>query len=165
MREAQRAYQKDSATASEKRRCDDVLQVLSDLSMDIEALLQAAADADVMEEEGELPDHIRRLWSTYDTAINSPCLGPDLRLLQVKNERRQAAHASTTRTSAEDHAKRRQLSQPSDATNLEMSQVNETTLITNFATNQLNYPMGGPRSIFQVCRERQAEFHPVRNQA
>lgn len=133
--------------------------------MDIETLLQAAADAHLLKEEGELPDHIRRLWSTYDTAINNPCLGPELRLLQVKNERRQAAHTSATGTGAAGHAKRRQLSQSRDAMDLEMSHVNETTLITNFAANQLNYPSAGNRSIFQVCRERQGEFHPVRNQA
>ena len=129
--------------------------------MDVEALLQAAADGGVMKEEGELPDHIRRLWSTYDTAINSPCLGPDLRLLQVKNERRQAAHANSARSSTETSAP----SLPRDSMHLDIRHVNESTLMTNFGTAQLHYPDSGPRSMFQVCRERQPEFHSARNAA
>ncbi|KAF2439818.1 hypothetical protein P171DRAFT_489617 [Karstenula rhodostoma CBS 690.94] len=167
VREAQRAYQKrkDSATASERRRCDDVLQVLSDLSMDVEALLQAAADAGVTKEEGELADHIRRLWSTYDTAINSPCLGPELRLLQVKNERRQAAHQNAGHPSTERNTHVQQPSHQRDSMDLDLGPVNDQTLITPFSATQMSYPSSGPRSIYQVCRERQAEFHRTRNSA
>ncbi|KAF1966682.1 hypothetical protein BU23DRAFT_312633 [Bimuria novae-zelandiae CBS 107.79] len=168
VREAQRAYQKrkDSATASERRRCDDVLQVLSDLSMDVEALLQAAADAGVTKEEGEIPDHVRRLWSTYNTVINNPCLGPELRLLQVKNERRQSAHLNATRPSTEVNSNMQLVSHVSDPAcmvDLDIGQRTDSTLITNFATAHLNFPQSGNRNIYEVCRERQADFHPTRN--
>lgn len=167
MREAQRAYQKrkDSATASERRRCDDVLQVLSDLSMDVEALLQAAADTGLLEENGQVPDHVRRLWQTYNTAINSPCLGPELRLLQVKNDRRQAAHHVTSHTGTERTTNMQQSSCARDSMDLDIGSVNDQTLITTFSTAQMRYPGSGPRSIYQVCRDRQAEFHPTQNPA
>jgi hypothetical protein len=135
--------------------------VLSDLSMDVEALLQAAADSGAIKEEGELPDHIRRLWSTYNTVINSACLGPELRLLQVKNERRQAAHANATWSGTETPAP----PHPRDSMDLDIKHVNETTLMTNFGTAQLHYPDPNPRGMFQMCRERQPGFHPTRNAA
>ena len=130
--------------------------------MDVEALLQAAADAGVMNEEGEIPEHIRRLWSTYNTAINSACLGPELRLLQVKNERRQAAHPNAARPSPGTNTNIRQPSSR-DPMDLDMSNVDETTLITSFSTAQPAYSGSGSRSIYQVCRERQAGYHATRN--
>ena len=65
---------------------------MSDLSTDIEALLQAVSETGLMDQQCELASHMRRLWSSYDTAINSPCVKPELRLLQVKNDRRKAEH-------------------------------------------------------------------------
>jgi hypothetical protein len=130
--------------------------------MDVEALLQAAADAGVMKEEGELPDHIRRLWSTYDTAINNPCLGPELRLLQVKNERRQAVQENS---STERNTNVQEPSHHRDSMDLDLGSVTDQTLITPFSTAQMSFPSSGPRSIYQVCRERQAEFHRTRNPA
>lgn len=127
--------------------------------MDVEALLQAAADAGVMKEDGELPDHIRRLWSTYDTAINNACLGPELRLLQVKNERRQAVHQNTSHSNTELNPNTQRPSHHRDSMDLDLGPVNDQTLITPFAATQMSYPSSGPRSIYQVCRERQAEFH------
>lgn len=130
--------------------------------MDVEALLQAAADSGVLNEEGDLPDHIRRLWSTYNTTINNACLGPELRLLQVKDERRRAAHPDATRPSTGSNSNT-QSSSSRDSIDLDISHVNETTLITNFSTAQLAYPGSGSRNIYQVCRERQAEYHVNRN--
>jgi hypothetical protein len=88
IREAQRAYQKrkDSAIATEKRRADDLLQVLSDLSTDVEALLQAASKAG-MPRDDDVSKQIQRLRSTYDAAINNDCVQPELRLQQIKNNR------------------------------------------------------------------------------
>jgi len=179
VREAQRAYQKrkDSATASERRRCDDVLQVLSDLSMDVEALLQAASTAGMLKQEGEVPEHVRRLWATYSMAINNPCLGPELRLLQIKNERRQVAiqdhhpcareptsnihhHPTTTSSSASMNAA---IADPSRM-ELDLGEVTESTLISTFSTAQMHFPSSGPRSIYQVCKERrQADFRASQN--
>ena len=122
--------------------------------MDVEALLQAAADAGMMKEEGEIPEHIRRLWSTYNTVINSPCIGPELRLLQVKNERRQSVHTSGSGSSAEINTNMQQASHARDPMDVDLNRVNEATLISNFNTAQLNYPNPGHRGIYQVCRER-----------
>lgn len=94
VREAQRSYQKrkDTATATERRRADDLLQVLSDLSADVEALLQAASKAGTMYHDDDVSKRIQSLWQTYDTAINSDCVKPELRLQQIKNDQRQAQH-------------------------------------------------------------------------
>lgn len=158
VREAQRAYQKrkDSASESERRRCDDVLQVLSDLSMHIEALLQAAADGGVMKENGEVPEHIRRLWATYNTAINHPCLGPELRLLQVKNDRRQAAYRNGTQQSPDTELHQRMHSR--DTMDLDLAQVNDTALISSFSAPPLGCIMPGDRNMYQVVGEP-VEFH------
>ena len=97
MREAQRTYQKrkDTATVTEKRRVDELLQLLSDLSSDVESLLQAASIAGNMSHDDDVSKNIQRLWSTYDTVVNNEHVQPELRLLQVKNSKRQATHESS----------------------------------------------------------------------
>lgn len=143
-----------------------MLQVLFDLSMDVEALLQAAADAGMTKDEGELADHFRRLWSTYDTAINSPCLGPELRLLQVKNDRRQATHQNTsTERNTSMNSSIQRSSHHREPMDLDLGSVNDQTLLIPFGATQASFPSSGPRNIYQVCRERQAEFHHARRPA
>lgn len=182
MREAQRTYQKrkDSAAASERRRCDDILQVISDLSTDIEALLQAASAAGTLNLEGDLAARLRRLWSSYDTAISSPCINPELRLLQVKNDRRKAEHISNlnrrrdTTPSVlvglpEKQEEQRRTAEFMEADqsrmDLVLARVDETTLVQSFSTISANNKVMGGRSIFEVVRERQAEFESSRSPA
>ncbi|KAL5371654.1 hypothetical protein PMIN02_012768 [Paraphaeosphaeria minitans] len=103
------------------------------------------------------------MWWTYNTAINSPCLGPDLRLLQVKNERRQVAHQNTNDSSAERTTHVQRPSQHSDSMDLDLGSVNDQTLITSFSAVQTSFPGSGSRSIYQMCGERQAEFRGARD--
>jgi hypothetical protein len=70
------------------------LQVLADLSSDVETLLQAASKAGMMQGEHSVSKSIQRLWATYNTAINSPAIQPELRLQQLKNDRRLADDSS-----------------------------------------------------------------------
>jgi hypothetical protein len=67
-----------------------LLQVLADLSSDVEALLQAASKAGMIRGKDDVSKSIQRLWTTYDTAINSPAIHPELRLQQMKNDQRLA---------------------------------------------------------------------------
>lgn len=94
MRQAQRSYQKrkDTATALEKRRADELLQLLFDLSGNIEPLLQAASTAGNMYRNDEVSKSIQRLWTTYDIVINNACVKPELQMFQVKNSQRLASH-------------------------------------------------------------------------
>lgn len=61
---AQRTYQKrkDSAIGSEQKRCNDILKVLFNLSIDVEAPLQAVSAAGMLEQEGNVSNCTRRLW-------------------------------------------------------------------------------------------------------
>lgn len=94
MREAQRSYQKrkDTATALEKKRADELLQLLFDLSSNIEPLLQAASTAGNMYRHDEVSKNIQRLWTTYDIIINNEGVKPELQMFQVKNTQRLANH-------------------------------------------------------------------------
>lgn len=150
-----------------------MLQVLSDISGDIEGLLQAAADVGILKHEGEIPERLRRLWTTYDAAMKAECLGPELRLLQLKNERRQAAHQDPEHSGIDvnrdmqHHPVSSRSGDPAihEATiDLDLGAVNDSTLVTTFSTSQLHYP-GHGRSIYEVVRDRQSEYHHARSSA
>jgi hypothetical protein len=102
VREAQRSYQrrKDTASALEKKRADELLTLLSDLSTDVESLLQAASAAGSMHRADHVSKSIQRLWSTYDTVINNECIKPEMRLLQIKNRQRLATHQANASPTA-----------------------------------------------------------------
>ncbi|PSN72457.1 hypothetical protein BS50DRAFT_630486 [Corynespora cassiicola Philippines] len=168
VREAQRTYQKrkDSAAASEKRRCDDLLQVLSDLSTDVEALLQVASKAGVLDQHDEVSARVRQLWSTYDATINHPSLLPELRLHRIKNDRRKAEHQNNEDfqlgMGPTDGPESRQqitplINTPSDI-DLQLVRVDSTTVLQPFVGTTSSKIMGG-RNIFDVVKERQAIFH------
>lgn len=174
VREAQRTYQrrKDTATAIEKRRVDELLQVFSDLSSDIEALLQTASKTGTMYRDDEVSKHVQRLWSSYDSAINSPCVKPELRLQQVRNDQRLADHHSNQNFRVE-AAPSNAIDEPSttevpiplgrnssdfDASEMRFDLVRfeETTVMQPFQrTSSVNGLMAG-RSIFDIVKERQA---------
>ena len=182
MREAQRAYQKrkDNATATDKRRVDELLQVLSDLSSDVEAVLSSASKAGYMRRDDNLSSQIQRLWTSYDTAVNSACVKPELRLLQIKNDRRIAEHHSSDSFTINAPPTQvglpiGQLGPPRDLgveagmpnaetsvsfnpseTNFDLLRLGETTVLQPFQqTASMNAMMKG-RSIFDIVTERQA---------
>ncbi|CAO2652176.1 Nn.00g004590.m01.CDS01 [Neocucurbitaria sp. VM-36] len=174
VREAQRAYQrrKDTATASEKQRVDELLQVFSDLSSCVEALLQASSKAGVMHRHDDVSKHIQHLWIAYNTAINDPSVTPELRLLQMKNGQRVSDHHSNenfinpakSRETTNERPVTEALplavvpSTPFDPRDIsfELVRFEETTVMQPFQrTTSVNGLMAG-RSIFDVVKERQA---------
>ncbi|KAF2464209.1 uncharacterized protein BDR25DRAFT_319289 [Lindgomyces ingoldianus] len=166
VRNAQRTYQKrkESAAASVNQRCDDLLQVLSDLSTDVEELLQVALKDGALDQKDDIGAQLRRLWESYDVVIHSSCVRPELRLLQIKNDRRRAGYegkAPTTEVSS-DHetAPRPEPFSASDShdpsfMDLDLGRTQESTLIQPFRmTSSLHHG----KTIFEVISERQAEF-------
>jgi hypothetical protein len=171
VREAQRTYQKrkESATATDKRRVDELLQVLADLSADVEALLQSASGS--MYRDDDVSMHIQRLWSTYSTVINSDCVKPELRLQQLKNDQRQADHRARANVrivtelpdpqqegSVEADRPQRRKPIPLDAGNVNFDFLGfeETSVMQTFQrSSSVNERFAG-RSIFDICMERQA---------
>jgi hypothetical protein len=170
VREAQRTYQKrkESATATDKRRVDELLQVLADLSADVEALLQSASGS--MYRDDDVSKHIQRLWSTYSTVINSDCVKPELRLQQLKNDQRLAEHRAraNVRTvtglpdpqqagSAEVDRPQGRKPIPFDAgdVNFDFLGFEGTSVMHTFQrSSSVNERFAG-RSIFEICMERQ----------
>ncbi|KAF2015663.1 hypothetical protein BU24DRAFT_421966 [Aaosphaeria arxii CBS 175.79] len=171
IRSAQRKYQKrkDDAASSVHQRCDDLLQVLSDLSTSIEALLDVACETGSLEQSDELGSHTRRLWSTYDSVINKPCVGSELRLLQIKNNRRQERRKSGVNSSVAavgedgleaspndpEHGADRMHDMP--VVDLDNIRGNETTAFVSYLV-----PGGSvverSKGIFEVVAERQASL-------
>jgi SpoVK/Ycf46/Vps4 family AAA+-type ATPase len=165
VREAQRTYQKrkDTATETEKRRVDELLQLLSDLSSDVETLLQAASTAGNMDRDDDVSKNIQRLWSTYDTVISNEHVQPELRLLQVKNSKRKAAQQARVdavpvpqeQGGSQDVATSAPAFDVSDM-NFDLVRFEETTVLSTFQrTNATDQYMAG-RNIFEVVKERQA---------
>lgn len=123
-----------------------------------------------MSQEGEVADRIRQLWSSYDTAVNSPHVRPELRLLQVKNDRRRAEHQSnenfrigvaptTQREGPQETPRDDEATEADPDTDVHLVRIDDTTIIQPFKDIQSAYPLMGGRSIFQVIKERQAVFN------
>jgi hypothetical protein len=171
VREAQRAYQKrkDTATATDKHRADKLLKLLSDLSTDVESLLQAASTAGSMNQNDEVSKNIQRLWSTYDTVMNNDCLNPDLRSLQLKNSHRLATYRTHPNLTVPNVSiiapanlesgvlsTRSQTTFDPNAISFELVRFEGTTVMQSFQrTSTTNKYMAG-RSIFDIMKERQA---------
>jgi hypothetical protein len=168
VRNAQRTYQKrkDTASASVNNRCDELLQLLLDLSTDIESLLQAGAKSGRLEHTDDFADRLRKLWDSYDVVINKPCVSPELTLLQIKNGRRRAdyqrqdifrvgvSHGKADRTRSSSSP----LNGPDTDTSspdMELVRVSEGTLIQPFKQSR---DLGG-RSILEIVKQRQAQLH------
>jgi hypothetical protein len=173
VRQAQRTYQKrkDTANATEKRRVDELLQLLSDLSSDVEILLQASSNAGNLYRDDDVSKHIQRLWTTYDTVINNQNVNPELRLLQVKNSRRLAAHQhnASFRLAAAPSAAHHDMETdtlmargnspvPFDPSgiNFDLVRFEGSTVMKSYQRSAAtdNYMAG--RNIFQIVQERQA---------
>lgn len=167
VRSAQRTYQKrkESATRSVTQRCDDLLNVLSDLASEVEEVLRVASKAGALDQKDELGIQMLRLRDSYSTAINQPCAQPDLKLLQEKDNRRRAEH--TGRGNHRHSHVRNDEEMPrsnssanlaeADPSNIDMSLVrgDGTTLVQSFREDIESKIMRG-RSIYQVVAERQA---------
>ena len=173
MREAQRSYQKrkDKATAGDKRRVDELLQVLSDLSSDVETLLETASKAGLMSRNDKLSTHIQRLWASYNKTINADCVKPELRLLQIKNEERIATYHSSDNlggaaaaepkvgeTGTAPDAALSESSEPFDPTQATFSftKFGQTSVLQPYQRlTPFNTLLNG-QTMFEIVRERQA---------
>lgn len=151
---------------------DDLLKVLSDLSSDIESLLTTASSAGAMRRDDAVSKQIQQLWSSYNSAINMPCLLPELRGLQAKNTQRMVNHQSEntcptvasneTSTSAppctnsESIRKETLPSFDPSGMSFELVRFEETTVMQPFQrTSSTNKYLAG-RTIFDIVKERQA---------
>ncbi|KAF2635199.1 hypothetical protein P280DRAFT_511308 [Massarina eburnea CBS 473.64] len=179
VREAQRTYQKrkDTAAASERRRGDDILEAMSDLSTNIEALLQTAARTGALAQHGELADHIRQLWDSYDSAINKPCLKPELRLLQVKNDRRrteyrhsQMQNICSTQHQLQGNQGMEQVEERDeehdegdeevDASQMEFGRIEDSSLMQSFAQMEAKFGfVGQGKTVTEYLHERRTAGH------
>jgi hypothetical protein len=154
---------------TEKRRADELLQLLFDLSGEVESLLQAASSAGNMNRNDEVSKNIQRLWSTYDTVINNECINPELRLFQVKNTRRLASHkANDNRQVAASSSSARENTEVDTAEaqdesrfdprglNFQLVRFEGTTVMQSFQrTSETTEYMAG-KTIFEIVQERQA---------
>ncbi|KAH8712019.1 hypothetical protein GQ44DRAFT_730891 [Phaeosphaeriaceae sp. PMI808] len=173
VREAQRTYQKrkDTASATEKRRVDDLLQMLSDLATSVEALLQAASTSGSIHRNDGVSLNIQRLWTTYNTVVNNPCVEPELRLLQIKNNRRLATHQTNVnlqdgdlptvpRQDAETiiaaPSKTGPTSFDPSPINFELVRYEGTTVLSSFQRTSISDEYMGGRSLLDIVKERQA---------
>ena len=154
---------------------DELLQILSDLSSDVEALLQASSKAGAMHRDDEISKHIQRLWSSYDTAINNPSVTPELRLLQIKNGRRVASHhhnanfVLATRPDVPTNVPMNEQpdtnapppstepSAPFDPSDMsfELVRFQETTVMQPFQRTALVNGWAGGHTIFDIVKKRQ----------
>jgi hypothetical protein len=154
---------KDSATATERRRADELLQLLLDLSTDVESLLQAASTAGNMCRDDEVSKNVQRLCSTYDSVISSEHVQPELRLLQLKNTKRLAAQQAKGKyriDSALEHAEPRfdenpTMTDPNDY-NFELGRIEGTTVMSSFQRTAATKQYMAGRSILDIVKERQA---------
>lgn len=180
VREAQRSYQKrkDGAIASDKKRADDLLEVLSKLSFDIESLLQAAGLAGVLQHEDAVSKSIQKLWASYDVAINTASVLPELQHHQSTNARRIAMlqHIEGVRTATESETPSTQPSntvavnesqQAFDPTLMSFSnfRFEETTVIQSFQRTPNINNILADRSIFEVVKKRQFDLREAEKAA
>ncbi|KAF2265086.1 hypothetical protein CC78DRAFT_600700 [Lojkania enalia] len=174
IRNAQRTYQKrkESEAASIHRRRNELLEVLSSLSTDIEVLLRLASETGCLDEGSEVSAQIRRLWASYNTAINNPCVLPELRSLQTKNEERRTEHQKkeSSRIETVGRGQTPRPDQPSSDSilehdrsdvDLDLLRVRDTTLITSFHHAFTNSTVNG-RTIWHLVQERQAVFNAAK---
>ncbi|OCK79103.1 hypothetical protein K432DRAFT_426787 [Lepidopterella palustris CBS 459.81] len=172
IRNAQRSYRerKENAAAHVSERCDDLLQVISDISTELEELLRISSAMGALDREDELGRQLRRTASCYDSAILRPCLSPELRLLQVKSRRRQemssrilvhSEDSSSAPTPQEDSHTSSSTQEPpvsARAINMDLGRVGESTLINSF----LPYPAQFSTpfcSILDTIKDRQARLN------
>jgi hypothetical protein len=175
VREAQRTYQKrkDATTTTDKRRADKLLSVLAKLSSDVEALLQSASKAGLMQRDDNVSKNIQQLWTTYDTTMNDPAVQPELRIQQMKNNQRRTGHDGnqngvnmvvscgsprdeSTTSVRPMHGKDPTPQFDPSAVSFELADFEETTVALPFQRVAFaNARMTG-KGIYQVVQERQA---------
>jgi len=171
VRQAQRTYQKrkDTVTATEKRRVDELLQLLQDLSSDVESLLQAASNTEIMHRGDEVSKNVQRLWTTYNTVISSEHVQPELRLLQVKNTKRMATHQERevprVPATSEQLTSRHDKSPVSlDPAGYDPGRYEGMTIIGSFTRTAATEQYMAGRSVYDIVKQRQAALKEAERQ-
>ena len=165
--------------ATEQKKRDAILQVLFDLSIEVEELLNITSNTGRLDDqEDAMRAQLHRLRDAHDEAINSPCVKVELKQLRLKNPRRRnvyPGHANPLAiVAATEEVMPSDLAESSNAAtdstsiaNLELGRVDDTTLIapyshTRVCSQGMRKVMGG-RSIFQVVADRQAAMRNAEN--
>jgi len=133
------------------------------MSTDVEALLQAASKAG-MHPDDDVSKHIQRLWSTYDAAINNDCVQPEMRLQQIKNNRRLADSQNrpdicsilASKNTQQDCSVVKEANTINNGdVSLELVRYGDTTVVQSYQHDQSYHAYMAGRSIYDVCAERQ----------
>jgi hypothetical protein len=164
--------------AIEKKKRDAILQVLSDLSMEVEELLNVTSNTGSPDQDHVMRAQLHRLRDAHDKAINSPCVKAELKQLRPKNPGRRTVYpghanplaivAATEEVMSSDLAESSNAASASTSiANLGLGRVDDTTLIapyyhTRVYSQSMCKVMGG-RSIFQVVVDRQAAMRNAEN--
>ncbi|KAF2492716.1 hypothetical protein BU16DRAFT_541522 [Lophium mytilinum] len=183
IRSAQKKYRerKERATASQEQRCDELLRVISDISMELEELLKVACATGAMDTDDDLGEKLRRTASCYDSAIERPCIDPELRLLRTKSrQRRGNSRPDTLSPPTDDEATpqpqhaplNRDDSAPSTSTpntlrewretthliELDLGRVSDSSLIQSFVPHPGRKKALGAKMMLDLIKQRQADL-------
>lgn len=164
--------------ATEKKKRDAILQVLSDLSLQVEELLIVTSTTGSLDQKDAMRAQLHRLRDAHNEAINSPCVKVELKELRSKNPGRRTVHpcyanplaivAATEEVMPSDLEESSNAATDSTSTaHLELGRVDDTTLIcpyfhTRVPSQSKSTVMRG-RSIFQVVADRQAAMRNAGN--
>ena len=164
--------------ATEKKKRDAILQVLSDLSLQVEEILNVTSTAGSLDQEDAMRAQLHRLRDAHNEAINSPCVKVELEELRCKNPGRRTVHpchanplaivAATEEVMPSDLAESNNAATGSTSTaHLGLGRGDDTTLVFPYSHTRVPFHnkskvMGG-RSIFQVVADRQAEMRNAGN--
>jgi len=152
--------------------------VLSELSMEVEELLNVTSDTRTLDQKDVMRAQLHRLRDAHDEAINSPSVKVELRQLRSKKSGRRTTHPGYGNTlaivAATEEVMPADLAESSKApTNYtstadsELGRVSDTTLIFPYSHMRVHPQskskvMGG-RSIFEVVADRQAAMQNAEN--
>ena len=120
--------------------------------------------------DDEVGTQLRRLCDSYDDAIHRPCIMPELKALQIKNDQRRSDHQRHDDYQRSHLGHQQTLPQPPAGTistgiDLSITRGDSTTMIQSFKETPSKSKIMGGRSIFNVITERQAQFRASKDGA
>jgi hypothetical protein len=123
-----------------------------------------------MNRDDDVSKNIQRLWSTYDSVISTECIKPELRLHQLKNDRRMTSHQSNSGLRSDGVSSVAQAETNSGAVvpprnnppfdpsamSFELVRFEETTVMSSYQRTAATERYMAGRNIFDIVQERQA---------
>ncbi|KAF2807272.1 uncharacterized protein BDZ99DRAFT_500521 [Mytilinidion resinicola] len=178
IRSAQKTYRerKERATASQEQRCDELLRVISDISAELEELLQVACATGAIDRNDALGEKLRHTASCYDSAIERPCIDPKLRLLRTKSrQKRENNRPDTLGPPTDDEATPQPQSSPTrrddsalstlwswreipHRMDLDLGRVSDSSLIQSFRPHPGRKTALGAKTMLDLIKQRQADL-------